>query len=82
MQSFLGSAPDSDRGAYSASPYPLAGRERVTPPPAPTPSLFIHLPDQCFVPSDAHVQACKIDRGLPYWGKGEGGHSFESLARP
>ena len=53
LQSFWGGAPDPDRGAYSVPPYPLARREGVTPPPAP--SLFIHLPDQCSVPSDAHV---------------------------
>eukprot|EP00731_Ephydatia_muelleri_P025115 Em0017g198a len=27
-------------------------------------------------------EACKTDCGLPYWGKGEGVHSFESMARP
>ena len=39
LQSGWGSAPDPDRGAYSAPPYPLAGREGATPPPAPTPAL-------------------------------------------
>ena len=36
LQSGWGSAPDPDGGAYSAPPYPLAGREGATPPPAPT----------------------------------------------
>ena len=39
LQSGWGSAPDPDGGAYSAPPYPLAGREGATPPPAPTPVL-------------------------------------------
>ena len=39
LQSGWGSAPDPDGGAYSAPPYPLAGREGATPPPAPTPAL-------------------------------------------
>ena len=39
LQSGWGSAPDPDGGANSASPYPLAGREGATPPPAPTPAL-------------------------------------------
>ena len=58
LQSFWGGATDPDRGACSAPPYPLAGR---APPPAPTPSLFIHLPDQCFVPSDAHAVMQKLN---------------------
>ena len=39
LQSGWGSAPDPDGGAYSAPPYPLAGREGATPPPAPTPAF-------------------------------------------
>ena len=39
LQSGWGSAPDPDGGAYSAPPYPLAGREGATPPPDPTPAL-------------------------------------------
>ena len=39
LQSGWGSAPDPDGGAYSGPPYPLAGREGATPPPAPTPAL-------------------------------------------
>ena len=39
LQSGWGSAPDPDGGAYSAPPYPLAGREGATPPAAPTPAL-------------------------------------------
>ena len=39
LQSGWGSAPDPDGGAYSTPPYPLAGREGATPPPAPTPAL-------------------------------------------
>ena len=39
LQSGWGGAPDPDGGAYSAPPYPLAGREGATPPPAPTPAL-------------------------------------------
>ena len=40
LQSGWGSAPDPDGGANSASPYPLAGREGATPPPAPPPHLI------------------------------------------
>ena len=44
LQSGWGSAPEPDGGAYSAPPYPLAGREGATPPPAPTPALHeFHL---------------------------------------
>ena len=39
LQSGWGGAPDPDGGAYSAPPYPLAGREGATPPPAPTTAL-------------------------------------------
>ena len=39
LQSGWGFAPDPDGGAYSAPPYPLAGREGATPPPAPTRAL-------------------------------------------
>ena len=37
-----GSAPDPDGGAFSAPPYPLAGREGC-PPPAPSPGLPLHF---------------------------------------
>ena len=36
LQSGWGGAPDPDGGAYGAPPYPLAGRDGATPPPAPT----------------------------------------------
>ena len=62
LQSFWG-----DRGTYSAPPYPLAGWEGVTPPPAPTPSLFIHLPDQCFAPSNAHDHSHALYRGVLHY---------------
>ena len=51
---FWGGAPDPDGGAYSAPPYPLAGREGC-PPPAPSPGHHHIAPPLLLSPSDATV---------------------------